>query len=190
MRHGVPAAAGLKYAAADEATKTSLKVIADHTRAVVYLLSDGVIPSNVSRGYVARRLLRRVVLKGRLLGIRKPFVGSVAEAVVSLSQGCDPAVEGNKSRLLEEISREEGRFTATISAGALPVVPVQIEILRIFRTVFWVSLREIITRLQEALCAAHPSPIHAGGMPVLCTYTSSIGCCEPNIPQLYTHCSP
>lgn len=92
-------------------------MIADHTRAVVYLLSDGVVPSNVSRGYVARRLLRRVVLKGRLLGLRKPFVGAVAESVVQLSQACDPAVEGNRGRLLEEISREEERFTATIAAG-------------------------------------------------------------------------
>jgi alanyl-tRNA synthetase len=94
-------------------------VIADHTRAVVYLLSDGVVPSNVSRGYVVRRLLRRVVLKGRLLGLRKPFVAAVAEAVVALSRGCDPAVEGNRKRLTEEITREEERFTATISAGTL-----------------------------------------------------------------------
>ena len=73
----------------------------------------------MARGYVARRLLRRVVLKGRLLGLRKPFVGRVAEAVVGLSQGCDPDVEGNKAQLLEEISREEERFTATIAAGSL-----------------------------------------------------------------------
>lgn len=93
-------------------------MIADHTRAVVYLLSDGVVPSNIARGYVARRLLRRVVLKGRLLGIRKPFVAQVADAAVSLSHGCDPGVEKNRARLLEEITREEERFTATIAAGA------------------------------------------------------------------------
>ena len=49
--------------AADERSKTALKVIADHTRAVTYLISDGVVPSNVGRGYVVRRLIRRVVMK-------------------------------------------------------------------------------------------------------------------------------
>jgi len=55
--------AGVSYATADEATKTSLKVIGDHTRAVTYLISDGVTPSNIGRGYVVRRLLRRVIMK-------------------------------------------------------------------------------------------------------------------------------
>lgn len=55
--------AGIDYSSADERTKSSLKVIADHTRACVYLISDGVTPSNVGRGYILRRLIRRVVLK-------------------------------------------------------------------------------------------------------------------------------
>lgn len=95
-------------------------MIADHTRAVTYMLSDGVVPSNVGRGYVVRRLLRRVVLKGRLLGLRKPFVAAVAQAAVKLSGGCDPAVEANWEKMVkEEISREEERFTATITAGSV-----------------------------------------------------------------------
>jgi alanyl-tRNA synthetase len=55
--------AGVDYHAATPAAQTALKVIGDHTRAVVYLISDGVLPSNVGRGYVVRRLLRRVVMK-------------------------------------------------------------------------------------------------------------------------------
>lgn len=57
--------AGIDYFAADAATKTSLKVIGDHTRAVTYLISDGVTPSNTGRGYIVRRLIRRVVMKAR-----------------------------------------------------------------------------------------------------------------------------
>lgn len=59
--------AGVDYATADAKTQTSLKVIGDHIRAVVYLISDGVTPSNVGRGYIVRRLLRRVILKVRTM---------------------------------------------------------------------------------------------------------------------------
>lgn len=55
--------AGMDYHAANSRTQTALRVIGDHTRAVVYLLSDGVLPSNVGRGYIVRRLLRRVIVK-------------------------------------------------------------------------------------------------------------------------------
>ncbi len=60
-------------AAADARTRTALKVIGDHTRAVAYLISDGVNPSNVGRGYVVRRLIRRVVMKVRPLGSVQPL---------------------------------------------------------------------------------------------------------------------
>lgn len=57
-----------------------------------YLISDGVVPSNVGRGYVVRRLIRRVVMKGRLLGIQGLFLKQVAEVAVGLSGACDPQV--------------------------------------------------------------------------------------------------
>lgn len=88
----------MDYATADEATKTSLKVIADHTRAVTYLISDGVVPSNLGRGYIVRRLLRRVVLKGRLLGVKKPFVAEVAQVAIDMSGDCDPEVRAHLTR--------------------------------------------------------------------------------------------
>jgi hypothetical protein len=78
------------YSVADDFTQTALKVIADHIRAVVYLVSDGVVPSNLGRGYIVRRLLRRVILKGRLLGIKIPFAATVAEVAISMSGECDP----------------------------------------------------------------------------------------------------
>ena len=82
----------MDYEQADEVTKTALKVIADHTRAVVYLVSDRVNPSNIGRGYIVRRLLRRVVLKGRLLGIKEPFIQRVAQVAIDMSGDCDPQV--------------------------------------------------------------------------------------------------
>ncbi|GFR49666.1 hypothetical protein Agub_g11812, partial [Astrephomene gubernaculifera] len=105
------------YASAPEGVKTALKVIGDHTRAVTYLLSDGVTPSNTGRGYVLRRLLRRVVMKGRLLGIRGVFTPRVAEVAVALSGPCDPRVAENATRIYEEMAREEALFAATLERG-------------------------------------------------------------------------
>jgi len=92
-----PQLAGISYASADETTKTRLKVMGDHTRAVVYLISDGVLPSNIGRGYIVRRLIRRVVRNGRLLGVPagSAFTPRIAEVAVALSAACDPAVAKN-----------------------------------------------------------------------------------------------
>ncbi len=93
--------ANIDYAAADEVTQTRLKVIGDHTRAVSYLISDGVLPSNVGRGYIVRRLIRRVVRNGRLLGIpgTSAFTPKVAAVAVEMSGGCDHAVTRNAGAL-------------------------------------------------------------------------------------------
>jgi len=109
--------AGIDYSKASEAEKTALKVIGDHSRAAVYLISDGVLPSNVGRGYVVRRLLRRVIMKGRILGITELFTDRLAEVVVSLSGPCDPNVAGNSARICEEMRREEERFSQTLERG-------------------------------------------------------------------------
>ena len=76
-------------------------MIGDHIRAVAYLISDGVTPSNVGRGYIVRRLLRRVVMKGRLLGIKEVFTSKVAQVAVSLSGPCDPQLAVNAQRVYE-----------------------------------------------------------------------------------------
>ena len=106
----------MDYAAADEGVKSRLKVIGDHTRAVVYLISDGVTPSNVGRGYIVRRLLRRVVRNGRLLGIRSEgaFTPLVAKVAVALSAGVDPAVAANAGTLT---------YPAPAPARSLGLVP-------------------------------------------------------------------
>ncbi|MEW5317397.1 MAG: hypothetical protein WDW38_008695 [Sanguina aurantia] len=109
--------AGVSYHTADAATQTALKVIGDHTRAVTYLISDGVLPSNIGRGYIVRRLLRRVVMKGRLLGIKDVFTPAIAEVAVALSGACDPQVAKNAQRVYDELAREEAAFGATLERG-------------------------------------------------------------------------
>ncbi|RLN11467.1 alanine--tRNA ligase, chloroplastic/mitochondrial [Panicum miliaceum] len=113
----------VSYAKADDAMKTNLKIIGDHMRAVVYLISDGVLPSNIGRGYVVRRLIRRVVRTGRLIGIRGDgnpegaFLPSLAEVVISLSTQIDPDVESRRKSIIGELEREELRFVQTLGRG-------------------------------------------------------------------------
>ncbi|KAK6159626.1 hypothetical protein DH2020_006940 [Rehmannia glutinosa] len=117
--------ANVSYKSADEPTKTNLKIIGDHMRAIVYLISDGVFPSNIGRGYVVRRLIRRAVRTGRLLGIKGDGMGNLegaflpilAKEVINLSINIDPDVKTKTSRILEELKREELRFVLTLERG-------------------------------------------------------------------------
>lgn len=117
--------ANVTYALADDSSKTKLKVIGDHMRAIVYLISDGVFPSNIGRGYVVRRLIRRAVRMGRLLDIRGDEYGNlegaflpiIAEKVIDLSSEIDPDLTTSKNRILEELKREELRFVTTLERG-------------------------------------------------------------------------
>lgn len=94
-------------------------------RAIVYLISDGVIPSNIGRGYVVRRLIRRAVRTGRLLGIKGDGMGNLegailpvlAERVIDLSTHIDSDVKARSTRILEELKREELRFVLTLERG-------------------------------------------------------------------------
>ncbi|XP_031742758.1 alanine--tRNA ligase, chloroplastic/mitochondrial isoform X3 [Cucumis sativus] len=117
--------ANVTYDTADNRSKTNLKIIGDHMRAVVYLISDGVVPSNIGRGYIVRRLIRRVVRTGRLLGIKGDgrgnidgaFTPVIAEKVIALSNHIDEDVKGRAGRILEELKREELRFVQTLERG-------------------------------------------------------------------------
>lgn len=109
--------AGIDYHSTDAKTRTALRIIGDHSRAVVYLLSDGVLPSNIGRGYIVRRLLRRVIVKGALLGITEVFTPDVAAVAVGLAEPCDPRVAENADRIFGELRLEEERFRTTLAAG-------------------------------------------------------------------------
>ena len=116
----IETAAGLArvdYRALDDQGKTSLKVIGDHSRAVTQLICDGVTASNLGRGYILRRLLRRVVRHGRLLGIAKPFLTAMGEASIALMQEAYPQLLERKEVILAELEREEARFLETLERG-------------------------------------------------------------------------
>lgn len=109
--------AGIPYAQADPRQQVSLKVIGDHVRAVMQLIADGVVPSNVDRGYVLRRLIRRVVRHGRVLGIQDPFATEVLKTAIRLAGDAFPAVQENPARIEAELAREEQQFLTTLERG-------------------------------------------------------------------------
>ncbi len=109
--------AGLDYRQLDEKRRTSLKVIGDHSRAVTQLIGDGVSASNLGRGYILRRLLRRVVRHGRLLGIGQPFLPVMGEAAIALMGEAFPQLPQRREVIVAELAREELRFLETLERG-------------------------------------------------------------------------
>ncbi|HIK20340.1 MAG TPA: alanine--tRNA ligase [Synechococcus sp. M44_DOE_062] len=109
--------AGLNYSKADPEQQISLKVIGDHARAVMHLIADGVLPSNVDRGYVLRRLIRRMVRHGRLLGIGEPFTIPVIETAIQLAEAAYPQVRERETLIKTELQREEEQFLKTLERG-------------------------------------------------------------------------
>jgi alanyl-tRNA synthetase len=109
--------AGIDYHSSDEKTKVSLKVIGDHVRAVVHLIADEIRASNVGRGYILRRLIRRVVRHGRLIGITSEFITQVAESAIALSESAYPNVRQREAAIKAELQREESNFLKTLDRG-------------------------------------------------------------------------
>src|SRR5947209_2483547 len=101
----------------DTKIDTSLRVIADHARALVFLAADGVLPSNEGRGYIFRRILRRAVRHGKLLGLNKPFLAEAADTVISLMRGHYVELGLQRDRIVEILSLEEKKFGQTLNAG-------------------------------------------------------------------------
>ncbi|MBG1260923.1 alanine--tRNA ligase [Nostoc commune] len=109
--------AGIDYHKSDEKTKVSLKVIGDHVRSVVHMIADEIRASNVGRGYVLRRLIRRVVRHGRLIGIDGEFTTQVAESAIALSESAYPNVRQREAAIIAELQREESNFLRTLDRG-------------------------------------------------------------------------
>ena len=102
-----------------EAERFSYQVIADHSRAVTFLVADGVLPSNEGRGYVLRKLLRRAVRHGRLLGRREPFMAEAAAVVIDVMADAYPVLLERRDVILGAVLREETQFARTLDAGTV-----------------------------------------------------------------------
>ncbi|GAB6267592.1 MAG: alanine--tRNA ligase [Smithella sp.] len=95
----------------------SIRVVADHSRALTFLISDGITPSNEGRGYVLRRILRRAARHGKMLGINKPFLNESAQVVIDMMKGVYPDLVEKASFITKMILNEEQRFMETLDAG-------------------------------------------------------------------------
>ncbi len=98
-------------------TAASLRVIADHARAATFLISDGVPPSNEGRGYVLRKIIRRAITHGRLLGQTKPFLHEMTFTVLSVMNDAYPELKETADRVSKAVFAEEARFAHTIGLG-------------------------------------------------------------------------
>ncbi len=112
--------AGSEYGKSEQADR-SMRVIADHLRAITFLMTDGVLPSNEGRGYVLRRILRRAARHGRLLGIVEPFLHELSAGVIEQMGGAYPEIKSAAGTVAEASRGEEERFIATLDQG-LPIL--------------------------------------------------------------------
>ena len=101
----------------DEKTDISIRAITDHARASTFMISDGIIPSNEGRGYVLRRIIRRAVRHGKLIGINRPFFWELCEAVINENRSGYSELEDKKELIKNVITNEEAGFNKTIDQG-------------------------------------------------------------------------
>ena len=101
----------------------SIRVCTDHIKSAMFMIADGVIPSNEGRGYVLRRIIRRACRHGKLLGINRPFLAELCEVAMGQNRGAYPELREKHDYILQILSPEEKRFDATIDAGLYPVQP-------------------------------------------------------------------
>ncbi len=108
--------AGIKYKE-DEKKDLALKVIADHIRALVFMITDGIVPSNEGRGYILRMLLRRAFRYGKVINYNQPFLYEVAPVVINIMKEVYPEIYKEENRICQIILAEEKRFQETLNIG-------------------------------------------------------------------------
>lgn len=101
----------------DHETDISLRIVADHIKSCTFMISDGIMPSNVGRGYVLRRLLRRAARHAKKLGIKGEFLADLSKTVIELSKDGYPELEDKKTMILKVLGEEEDKFNKTIDQG-------------------------------------------------------------------------
>src|SRR3954452_3211008 len=110
--------AGRTYTASlDDPGDVSMRVIADHLRAMTFLIADGVVPSNEWRGYVLRKIMRRAMRHGKKLGLTQPFLHGLVDVLVTEMGDAYPELRANRDSVLRVVRSEEERFDAVLTAG-------------------------------------------------------------------------
>ena len=102
---------------ATDAGDTSMRVVADHLRAMTFLIADGVLPSNEWRGYVLRKIMRRAMRHGKKLGMTEPFLHHLVDTVVNEMGGAYPELRSAKDTVVQVVQSEEERFDAVLNDG-------------------------------------------------------------------------
>ncbi len=114
----IGARANVRYGATlDRPSDVSMRVIADHLRAMTFLIADGVVPSNEWRGYVLRKIMRRAMRHGKKLGITEPFLHSLVDVVVREMGTAYPELETSRNLVVQVVRSEEERFDAVLTSG-------------------------------------------------------------------------
>ncbi len=119
---------GKAYGAGEE-NDVSLRVIADHSRAVTFLIGDGALPSNEGRGYVLRRILRRAARHGKMLGLNRPFLHEVSRVVIKTMGDAYPDLVDKEPYITKVVLNEEQRFIETLDGG-LKILADEVELLK------------------------------------------------------------
>ncbi len=100
-----------------ESIDVSLQILADHSRAAAFLITDGIVPGNEGRGYVLRKILRRAIRHGRMLGKEEPFIYTISALVAELMKGAYPELENSREYVATLVRHEEEKFSTTLSQG-------------------------------------------------------------------------
>ena len=120
IRHildGVVELSGVPYEAGDHKADISTRIITDHLRSMVFMIADGIKPSNEGRGYVLRRLIRRAIRHGKMLGIKEAFLSDLADKVIEVSGEAYPEIVKKQVYIKSVIAAEEDKFEQTLDQG-------------------------------------------------------------------------
>lgn len=113
---------GAHYGKGNDEQTVAMRVIADHIRAAVFAIADGVMPSNVGRGYVLRRIIRRAVLRGSSIGVHRPFLHELVPVIVNMMQDAYPEPKDREDYVTSLIRAEEEKFRRTLDSGMARIV--------------------------------------------------------------------
>jgi alanyl-tRNA synthetase len=117
LLHAISEKSGIRYGGTMEPPDVSMRVIADHMRAMTFLIADGVVPSNEWRGYVLRKIMRRAMRHGRKIGFTQPFLHTLVDILVAEMGHAYPEIKSGRDSIVRVIESEEGRFGIVLADG-------------------------------------------------------------------------